>query len=171
MSPRVREASVHPRLQSGARGRPLNFTVRGHFVNHRLSCMTLSALLSFGWSFSSADCPVPAPLYSNAKISADQYQSLIASLKSHSSFRCDKFGPHQLRCGSDDVPEIWWLTEPGHLAHPAVSRGQMLLGPTGETCLVRDGYYAGAEAPFAAWMKELKNFDELTVKRFKASQE
>ena len=28
MSPRVREDSVHPRLQSGAIARPLNFTVR-----------------------------------------------------------------------------------------------------------------------------------------------
>jgi hypothetical protein len=29
VSPRVREDSVHPRLQSGASARPLNFTVRG----------------------------------------------------------------------------------------------------------------------------------------------
>ena len=29
MSPRVREDSMHPRLQSGASARPLNFTVRG----------------------------------------------------------------------------------------------------------------------------------------------
>jgi hypothetical protein len=28
VSPRVRDESVHPRLQSGASGRPLNFTVR-----------------------------------------------------------------------------------------------------------------------------------------------
>ena len=34
MSPRVLEESVHPQLQSGASGRPLNFTVRrhGHFT-------------------------------------------------------------------------------------------------------------------------------------------
>ncbi len=30
LSPRVREDSVHPRLQSGASARPLNFTVRQH---------------------------------------------------------------------------------------------------------------------------------------------
>jgi hypothetical protein len=30
VSPRVREESVHPRLQSGVSGRPLNFTVRSH---------------------------------------------------------------------------------------------------------------------------------------------
>ena len=29
-APRAREASVRPRLQSGARVRPLNFTVRAH---------------------------------------------------------------------------------------------------------------------------------------------
>ena len=32
MSPRVRGESVHPRLQSGASGRPLNFTVRGRGI-------------------------------------------------------------------------------------------------------------------------------------------
>jgi hypothetical protein len=171
VSPRVGEVSVHPRLCSGASARPLKFTGRGHFVNHPIHFVTLSALVSFGWSLCTAVCPVPAPLYPTAKISADQYQSLLVSLKSHSGFRCDKFGPHQLRCGSDDVPEIWWLTEPGHPAHPAASRGQMLFDPTtGETCLVREAYYAGAEAPFAAWMKALKNFDELTIQRFKASQ-
>jgi hypothetical protein len=32
VSPRVREESVHPRLQLGARVRPLNFTVRRQIV-------------------------------------------------------------------------------------------------------------------------------------------
>jgi hypothetical protein len=32
VSPRVREDSVHPRLQSGVFGRPLNFTVRFHLM-------------------------------------------------------------------------------------------------------------------------------------------
>jgi hypothetical protein len=111
------------------------------------------------------------PLYPDAKISTEQFQNLLVSLKSRSGFRCDTFGPQQLRCGSDNTPEIWWLTEAGHPAHPAVSRGQTLLdSKSGETCLVRDGYFAGAEAPFAAWMKELKKFDELTVQRLKALQ-
>jgi hypothetical protein len=35
-APRVREDSVHPRRQSGASGRPLNFTVRLHRAMHRL---------------------------------------------------------------------------------------------------------------------------------------
>lgn len=39
LSPGVREESVHPRLQSGARVRPVNFTVRSHAASsaqHRL---------------------------------------------------------------------------------------------------------------------------------------
>jgi len=36
VSPRVRGESVHPRLKSGAFGRPLNFTVRGRYVAHCL---------------------------------------------------------------------------------------------------------------------------------------
>ena len=42
MSPRVREESVHPRLQSAASGRPLNFTVRCHCdtcLSHSLSIL------------------------------------------------------------------------------------------------------------------------------------
>jgi hypothetical protein len=36
LAPRVREDSVHPRLQSGACARPLNFTVRLHsMTRHR----------------------------------------------------------------------------------------------------------------------------------------
>jgi hypothetical protein len=35
VTPRVREDSVHPRLQSGARMRPLNFTVRPHAKRQR----------------------------------------------------------------------------------------------------------------------------------------
>jgi hypothetical protein len=41
VSPRAREDSVHPRLQSGASGRPLNFTVR----SHRESRLAMSALV------------------------------------------------------------------------------------------------------------------------------
>jgi hypothetical protein len=43
MSPRVREESVHPRLQLGASGRPLNFTVRGHEeATAEVPCIALS---------------------------------------------------------------------------------------------------------------------------------
>jgi hypothetical protein len=34
VSPRAREDSVRPRLQSGASARPVNFTVRSHFRGH-----------------------------------------------------------------------------------------------------------------------------------------
>jgi hypothetical protein len=133
--------------------------------------IAFSALLPFVWSISASECPSSAPLYPGPKISLEQYRSLTASLKGLSGFKCDQFGPKQLRCGSDSAPEIWWLTEIGHPAYPAVSRGEMLTDPkTRETCLVRDGYYAGAEEPFAEWMHELKRFDELTSQRFKASQ-
>jgi hypothetical protein len=37
VSPRVREDSVHPRLQSGAIVRSLNFTVRPHAPPYRLT--------------------------------------------------------------------------------------------------------------------------------------
>jgi hypothetical protein len=38
---------------------------------------------------------------------------------------------------------------------------------TRETCLVRDGYFAGVEKSFADWMIELKHYDEQTIERFR----
>jgi hypothetical protein len=54
MSPRVREDSVRPRLQSGARIRPLNFPVRRHMSDtlRVLLCLALFlAIAGYGvWS-------------------------------------------------------------------------------------------------------------------------
>lgn len=38
---------------------------------------------------------------------------------------------------------------------------------THETCLVRDGYFAGAVRPFVDWMKALQGYDEATIRRFR----
>ena len=32
-------------------------------------------------------------------------------------------------------------------------------------CLIRDGYFAGQEAPFSAWMDSLKKYDALIIEK------
>ena len=84
---------------------------------------------------------------------------------SHYATTCE-ISANQVQCNSDSLPELWWFTEPGHPAYPSASRGQMMRNDaTGAVCLLRDGYFAGAEAPFAAWMDWLKKYDQATIDR------
>jgi hypothetical protein len=130
-----------------------------------------SIAFSIIWSICRAACPTPEPVYPTPKVSAQQIADLVASIKRRPGMRCAGFGARAVRCSSDGSPEIWWFTESGHRAHPAASRGQMAReARTGETCLLRDGYFAGEEVPFAAWFNELKRYDEATLQRFKALQ-
>jgi len=126
-------------------------------------------LLTAALSVAAASCPAPTALYPSPKISREQYQDLFDSVTRRPDTHCKVFGPQQLQCNSDSLPELWWFTRPGHPAHPAASRGQMMYNAqTRETCLMRDGYFAGPEAAFASWLGELKRYDEQTVARFRA---
>ena len=135
---------------------------------HVLSTVCVSLLVA-ALPVASASCPKPIPLYPSAKISTQQYQDLFDSVTLRPDTHCKVFGPQQLQCNSDSLGELWWFTRPGHPAHPAASRGQMMHNnQTQETCLIRDGYFAGTEAAFASWLGELKRYDEQTVARFRA---
>ena len=121
-----------------------------------------------GCAVASANCPSLPPLFPSAHITEQQLGDLLVQIKTRPGFSCRAFGPYQIICGSDGSHELWWLTEPGHPAHPAFSRGQMATNPdTRETCLLRDGYFAGPEEPFAQWFRELKRYDEQTIESFK----
>jgi hypothetical protein len=61
---------------------------------------------------------------------------------------------------------MWTFTLPGHPAHPAVSRGVMLVQQTDQGSRVgidRSGHYAGDGAAFEAWMKEFHVVDQKQV--------
>jgi hypothetical protein len=157
---------VGPRPLSAVVGRPLNFTVRWHMARHPHAPFLALSLLCAVASFASSTCPKPDPLYPHAKISRQQMDDLVASVKLRPGTHCKQFAPLQLQCNSDSLPEIWWFTESGHPAHPAASRGQIMRNvQTGQTCLIRDGYFAGQEPAFAEWMNELKQYDKQTVER------
>jgi len=130
------------------------------------ACLTIAAPLAL-----SASCPEPTHLYPSAHVSIQQYQDLYDSFTRRPDTHCKDFGPHQVQCNSDSIGEIWWFTRPGHPAHAAASRGQMMYNTqTQEACLVRDSYFAGDETAFASWLVELKHYDDQTVARFRAGQ-
>jgi hypothetical protein len=115
------------------------------------------------------ECPKPAPLYPQAKISSDQLQKLRVAVEHRPGTACAENGPKAIRCSSLSSNEIWWFTKPGHPAHPAASRGQVMTDTsTRETCLVRDMYFAGDEQAAAGWLKALKDYDERIISRFRA---
>jgi len=121
-----------------------------------------------GSSLAAAACPTLPPLFPNPHVSVQQLGDLLTEVRSRPGFSCRPFGPYQVLCGSDGSHELWWLTEAGHPAHPAASRGQIVTSAdTRETCLLRDGYFAGPEEPFSQWFRELKHYDEQTVETFR----
>ena len=91
---------------------------------------------------------------------------LMSSVKLRRGIHCRAFAPKELQCNSDSLPELWWFTEPGHPAYPSASRGQMVRSEaTGMVCLIRDGYFAGQEAAFSAWMDSLKKYDAMIIEK------
>jgi hypothetical protein len=114
-----------------------------------------------------ASCPQMIPLYPTSRISGAQIEDLISLAKMRPGNSCVAFGEHQIQCNASDL-QIWWFTQDGHPAHPAASRSQMLTNEkTGETCLVRDGYFAGAKRPFASWLESLKAHDKDTARQMR----
>ena len=96
MSPRVREDSVHPRLQSGACGRPLNFTVRPHmrrwphavalpFLISLSGCIEITTYVSPAASGTVIDAGSKKPIQ-GATISVDGQPGLFAQTNSDGQF-------------------------------------------------------------------------------------
>ena len=131
--------------------------------------IALFGLMVITSALASGACQELPPLFPSPHISAQQLADLLAEVKGRPGVECRPFGPHQVMCGSNSSHELWWLTEEGHPAHPAASRGRMETNAaTQETCLVRDGYFAGPEEAFAQWFRELKRYDEKTIESFRS---
>jgi hypothetical protein len=143
---------------------PLNFGIRYQNI---LQLLLFALLIAPGAATSASDaCPQPQSLYPSPKVTSQEILDLIKSVKLRPGTHCRAFAQNQVQCNSDSLPELWWFTEPGHPAYPSASRGQMMRNDaTGAVCLLRDGYFAGAEAPFAAWMDWLKKYDQATIDR------
>jgi len=107
-------------------------------------------------------CPDPQPLFPSAHVSAGQLQALYTAVSSPKDSHCKPFQPGSVQCISDSVPEVWIFTELGNPAHPAASRGQILMNGV-VTCIVRDGYFGGDEKAFHAWLASLQEWDKTAM--------
>jgi hypothetical protein len=96
VSPRKREESVHPRFQSGASTRPLNFTVRPHMRRWRYTvalpflmslsgCIEITTYVSPSASGTVIDAASKKPIQ-GATISVDDHPGLFAQTNSDGQF-------------------------------------------------------------------------------------
>lgn len=106
------------------------------------------------------------PSFPQAKISAAQWQAYFSAVEAIPDIRCADREPLQYACDSKNRRTIWTFTRRGHAAHPAVSRGVLIIDQVlGRTVLGidRSGHYAGDLDAFNKWMLEFKALDERQV--------
>lgn len=111
-----------------------------------------------------AACPRLPPLFPSAHVSTLQIRNLVTNLVVRDGLQCKEFAPHQIQCDSRALPEVWIFVQPGHPAYPAVSRGIIVRSGT-LTCILRDGYFAGSESAFRAWMAKLTGYDKRIIEK------
>jgi len=113
----------------------------------------------------------PIPLrFPHEQISVEQWQSYLDEVKAVPDVTCAEMALHQYKCDSSAQRTIWIFTLEGHPAHPAVSRGVMVIANTaaGTTLGIdRSGHFAGDYPAFIAWMHE---FDALDKRQMAAWQ-
>jgi hypothetical protein len=120
-----------------------------------------------------AQSPVQ-PRFPQAQISMDQWQSYLDEVKAIPGVACAEAASHQYKCNSAAQQTMWVFTVKGHPAHPAVTRGVMVVRQATQADqattvgIDRSGYFAGKEAAFRSWMRE---FDALDQHQIAAWQE
>lgn len=120
-----------------------------------------------------AQSPVQ-PRFPQAHISMEQWQSYLDEVKAIPGVTCAEAASHQYKCNSAAQQTMWVFTLKGHPAHPAVSRGVMVMHqateatPAATVGIDRSGYFAGKENAFRSWMRE---FDALDQHQIAAWQE
>jgi len=113
----------------------------------------------------------PPPRFPTVQVTADQMDKYRAEVEAIPDIHCHDIWAHQRECSSKARFTIWTFTLSGHPAHPAVSRGIMLVQQTGPGLLQgieRSGHYAGDRAAFEVWMQELRIRDQQEVAQWQA---
>jgi len=104
-----------------------------------------------------------APRFASAKITVAEIEQFRLEVEAKADVRCKSDTAQQRICDSASEMTIWVFTQPGHAAHPAVSRGTMIFSQTDRGASVaidRSGHYAGDLKTFDAWMKEFSTLDK-----------
>jgi hypothetical protein len=137
----------------------------------KLSAVPLVLLLgtlATAWAQASAAAPDTFP---TAKITTQQLDSYKSEVEAVPDIQCREIWAHQRQCSSAAQNTIWTFTLPGHPAHPAVSRGVMVVQQTSQGATIgidRSGHYAGDAAAFEAWLKEFHALDQKQVAQWQS---
>src|SRR5438552_6946341 len=94
----------------------------------------------------------------NTPVTLDEWRALLAEIQSRAGMRCENHDEFQYMCDTANPPTIWIFTRPGHPAHPAATRGMMVVN-SGVIDVNRVGYYAGDKDSYDRWMKEFRILD------------
>jgi hypothetical protein len=130
----------------------------------------LALLGLFAVASAIADGPIP-PRFATTQISTEQWNAYLAEVKALPEVRCKDAASNQYICDSSSQRTIWVFTHEGHPAHPAVSRGALVIQQTAQGATVgidRSGHYAGDRSAFDVWMKEFAPLDQRQVAQWQS---
>ena len=151
-------------LVRGAATSRVGITIkRGAFPLALLITMTASAVAQ-------QQTPAP-PRFATTKVTPDQIESYRSEVEAIPGVHCHDIWAQQRECSSSSRLTVWTFTLSGHPAHPAVSRAIMLVQQTAPGSLMgidRSGHYAGDDAAFEAWSKQLRVLDQKEVARWQS---
>jgi len=131
-------------------------------------CLALVGLLGLATALADASIALRFP---TVQISVDQWSAYLTEVKALPDARCKDAPSNQYICDSASQRTIWVFTREGHPAHPAVSRGIMVIQQTPQGAMLgidRSGHYAGSRAAFDAWMKEFASLDHRQVAQWQS---
>jgi hypothetical protein len=140
--------------------------------SHRMHlCSALAGLMILATAW--AQGPI-APHFATTQITPEQWSSYLNEVKAVPDVRCEEAASAQYICDSAGQRTIWVFTREGHPAHPAVSRGVMVIRQTSQGATVgidRSGHYAGDHGAFEDWMKEFAALDQKQVAQWQSMLE
>jgi hypothetical protein len=126
----------------------------------------LTGTVAFGFPNARADGPVKSR-FDTAEITEQQWQKYLAEVRAGPDVSCEERQDSlQYICDSSAKYTIWIFTLPGHAAHPAVTRGIMLIQNTRNGTIVsidRSGHYAGDHAAFDTWIRAHAAHDQRQI--------
>lgn len=102
------------------------------------------------------------PRFATAQISMDEWLSYRSEVQGFAHVMCRSDPSHQLICDSLSQRTIWVFTLDGHAAHPAVSRGQMVVAE-GAVGIARSGHFVSSREEFERWFGQFQELDERQV--------
>jgi hypothetical protein len=106
--------------------------------------------------------------YPETRVTEGEWRAFQEKVRAIPDIQCREDDRNfQLICDSASLYTIWVFTTRGHRAHPAVSRGRMVVTDQ-YVGIDRHGYYAGSEEAFRLWHREFRVLDQRQVKEWES---